>query len=158
MLKNKACPGTDSPASPRVPLATNSAIHSGDCLPRPTSISDPTIALTIFLKNLSAQGVEYRPVAEEGLDCLREPAERDIIRHLATLEAEIVAAAKQYDPSRITRYAVELATLFHKYYNACRVHVEDESLMYARLFLCVQVRQVLRNVLDLLKIDAPEVM
>ncbi len=111
-----------------------------------------------ILKNLAAQGVTYRSVPEEDLDVLREPAERDMIRHLSSLEAEIVAAAKQYDPSRVTRYAIELATLFHKYYNACRVHVEDEKLMYARLFLCVQVRQVLRNVLDLLKIDAPEVM
>ncbi|MBP5618072.1 MAG: arginine--tRNA ligase, partial [Clostridia bacterium] len=114
--------------------------------------------LCSILNNLSAQGVEYRSVAEGDLDVLREPAEREIIRHLATLESEIVAAAKQYDPSRITRFAVELATLFHKYYNSCRVHVEDEAVMYARLFLCVQVRQVLRNVLDLLKIDAPDVM
>ena len=111
-----------------------------------------------ILKNLSAQGIEYRSVDEADLDVLRESAEREVIRHLSTFESEIVAAAKQYDPSRITRFAVELATLFHKYYNACRVGVDDEGLMAARLFLCVQVRQVLRNVLDLLKITAPDVM
>ena len=111
-----------------------------------------------ILKNLAAQGVEYRCVSVEDLDCLTEPAEREIIRQLSSLEEEIVVAAKQYDPSRITRYVIDLATLFHKYYNACRVNVEDEKVMYARLYLCVQVRTVLRNVLRMLNISAPDVM
>lgn len=111
-----------------------------------------------ILKNLAAQGVAYRSMEEANLDCLTEPAEREIIRQLSSLEEEIVTAAKQYDPSRITRYAIDLATLFHKYYNACRVNVQDKNLTLARLFLCVQVRTVLRNVLRMLNITAPDVM
>lgn len=111
-----------------------------------------------IVKNLSAEGIEYRSVDAADLDCLTDPAEREIIRHLSVLEEEIVTSAKQYDPSRITRYVIELASLFHKYYNSCRVKCEDEKLMYARLFLCVQVRSVIRNVLGILKITAPEIM
>lgn len=111
-----------------------------------------------ILKNLSAQGIEYREVCAEDLDVLTESAEREIIRQLSILEDEVVTSAKQYDPSRITRYVIELATLFHRYYNACRVKCDDERVMYARLFLCVQVRQVIKNVLNMLNISAPEVM
>ena len=111
-----------------------------------------------ILKNLSAQGIEYRELAAEDLDVLTESAEREIIRQLSILEDEVVISAKQYDPSRITRYVIELATLFHRYYNACRVMCDDERVMYARLFLCVQVRQVIKNVLNMLNISAPEVM
>ena len=68
------------------------------------------------------------------------------------------AAAKALDPSRITRYALELSTLFHKFYNACRVETDDPALTAARLFLCAEVRQVLGNLLGLLKVAAPESM
>ena len=67
-------------------------------------------------------------------------------------------AAKEYDPARITRYCLELATLFHKFYNACRVMSDDAQLSAARLALCDATRITLRNVLRLLKIDAPESM
>lgn len=111
-----------------------------------------------IIKNLAAESVEFRSVSADDLDCLTEPAERDIIRQLSSLEDEIVSAAKQYDPSKITRFVIELATQFHRYYNSCRVKCDDEKLMYARLFLCVQVRSVIRNVLRMLNIDAPDVM
>ena len=71
---------------------------------------------------------------------------------------QIIAAAKDYDPARITRYVLTLATLFHKFYNACRVRGEEEDLMYARLYLSVAAKTVIKNVLTLLKIDAPESM
>ena len=70
----------------------------------------------------------------------------------------IIGAAKNYDPAKVTHYATQLATLFHKYYNACRVNVEDEELMEARLFLCLCVKDTMKNVLSLLKVDAPERM
>lgn len=111
-----------------------------------------------IVKNLSAQGIEYKTLTAEQLDCLNTPAERELIRTLASLEDEIVAAAKAYDPSRITRYVIELATELHKYYNSSRVNCGDDALTLARLYLCVRVRQVIRNVLSMLKINAPEVM
>ena len=71
---------------------------------------------------------------------------------------EIIAAAKQYDPARLTKYVLDAATLFHKFYNSCRVKGEDEALMQARLSLCLAAQTVIRNSLNLLKITAPEVM
>ena len=78
-----------------------------------------------------------------------------MISHLSRLPSVIIGAAKNYDPAKVTHYVIELATLFHKLYNACRVNVEDAELMQARLFLCVCVRDTIRNVLKLLKVDAP---
>ncbi|HAB00745.1 MAG TPA: arginine--tRNA ligase, partial [Ruminococcaceae bacterium] len=84
--------------------------------------------------------------------------ERQLIRHLAFLPAQIIEAAKDLDPSKMTRYVQELAALFHKFYNACRVKCDDPALMQARLALCLAVRTAIANVLALLKIDAPETM
>ncbi len=111
-----------------------------------------------ILKNLAAEGIAPRACGVSELNLLVTPEEHELIRHLGTLPSEIEAAAREYDPARITRFCIELATLFHKFYNACRVKGEDEPLMQARLNLCLCVRDVLRNVLGLLKIDAPETM
>lgn len=111
-----------------------------------------------ILKKLKADGVEPRACTEAELMQLNTPEERELIRHLAGLTDEIVVAAKGYDPAKITRYAINLATLFHKYYNACKIGVEDESLMQARLNLCLAVRSVMVNILTAFKISAPESM
>ena len=81
--------------------------------------------------------------------------EKDLISHLASLTGVIVNAANTYDPAKITHYATDLATKFHRFYNAQRVMVDDESLMQARIFLCICVRNTMKNVLSMLKIDAP---
>ena len=86
------------------------------------------------------------------------PEEHELIRHLAALTDEIILAVNNYDPAKITRYATNLATLFHKYYNACKIAVEDEALMQARLNLCLAVRSVMVNLLTAFKISAPESM
>lgn len=111
-----------------------------------------------ILKKSAAQGTEQRNVTDEELLLLSAPEERELIRHLAALTDEIVLSAKNYDPARITRYVIELATLFHKFYNSCRVTCEDESLMQARLFLCVCVRDTIRNILEMFRITVPESM
>ena len=104
------------------------------------------------------EGAAPRPCTPEELALLAAPEEKALIRHLAGYTGEIVEAAKDYDPSRITRYCTELATLFHKFYNSCHVLGEEESLMQARLSLCDATRVTLRNALDILKIGAPESM
>ncbi len=111
-----------------------------------------------ILKKLKADGIEVRDCSDEELQLLTDEAEKDIIRHLASLTGEIVEAVKKYDPAKITRYTIELATLFHKFYNSCRVVCEDESLMQARAYLCICVRDTIKNILNLLKIEAPESM
>ena len=111
-----------------------------------------------IFKKLAADGVEIRDCSVEDLKLLVAEEEKELIRHLASLTSEIVTAAKNYDPARITRYVVELATLFHKFYNSCRVQCDDESLMQARIYLCACVRDTVKNVLEMLRITVPESM
>lgn len=111
-----------------------------------------------ILAKLASEGKQQRECTDEELQQLTAAEERELINHLAALTDEIVSAAKNYDPAKITRYAMDLATLFHKFYNACRVNCEDESLMQARLCLCVCVKTVLHNVLSMFKITVPDSM
>ncbi len=111
-----------------------------------------------IIKNLASEGIQRRPVTQQECCLLATPEERELIRCLAQLPEEIIQAAKNYDPARVTKYVIDLATLFHKFYNVCRCKCEDECLMQARLALCAAVRQTIENVLALLKIDAPESM
>ena len=75
------------------------------------------------------------------------------------MPAEIETAAKALDPSRLTKYSVDLAAQFHKFYDACKVRdAETPQLRDARLLLCAAACQVLGNVLTLLKVTAPDKM
>lgn len=111
-----------------------------------------------ILKKAQSEGVVLRTPTDEELLKLNSPEEREVIRHLASLTGEIITAAKSYDPAKITHYVIELATLFHKFYNAQRVMVEDEGLMQARLYLCTAVKNTIYNILTVLKITVPESM
>ena len=111
-----------------------------------------------ILRKIEADGVTVRDCTKEELKLLTAPEEIELIRHLASLTDEIVNSAKNYDPAKITRYCIDLATLFHKFYNACRVAVEDEALMQARLYLCTCVMNVITNILEMFSISTPESM
>lgn len=111
-----------------------------------------------ILKNLAAEGIRPRGCTDAELLLLTAPEEIELIRHLAAYTGEIIMAARDYDPARIMRYVITLATLFHKFYNACRVKGEAEGLTAARLALCVATQTVLENVLSMFKISAPETM
>lgn len=112
-----------------------------------------------IIKKAQEQGVELRTPNDDELALLNSKEEKDLIRHLSALTDEIVASAKAYDPAKITHYVIELATLFHKFYNAQRVMLDDnEPLMQARLYLCSAVKNTIYNILTMLKITTPEVM
>lgn len=108
-----------------------------------------------------------RLLAEEGktacikdanLTLLSDEHERALIKKLADFPEEIRVAAEALEPSRITRYAMDTAALFHSFYNACHVRTEDEALMKARLVLCDAAKTVLGNALRMLSVSAPEKM
>ena len=111
-----------------------------------------------IFKKLAEDGIAAGKPSAAELELLCLPEERELITHLSALTQEIIIAAKTYDPAKITHYAVELATRFHKFYNACRVIADDEGLMRARLYLCSCVKTTMCAVLHMLKIDAPESM
>ena len=111
-----------------------------------------------ILKNLKADGIEPRECTVEELSLLTAPEELELIRYLSAFTGEVAAAAKLKDPAKITRYVMNLSTLFHKFYNTCRVKGSDEALQAARLYLCTATRTVLENGLALFKVTAPESM
>ncbi len=111
-----------------------------------------------ILRNLKADGVEPRACTPEELLLLSTPEERELMSFLAGYTDELKGAARGLDPARVTRYITNLSTLFHKFYNTCRVRGEAEPLAAARLYLCCAARTVLENAMALLKVDAPESM
>lgn len=111
-----------------------------------------------IFRGLEADGVKVKDFTEDMAEKLVTAEERELIKFVATLPNVVNEAAKAYDPAKMTRYVVEAATMFHKFYSQCRVKGESEDIMQARLGLCGAVKQVIRNILDMLKINCPESM
>ena len=84
--------------------------------------------------------------------------ERELIKQLAELPDELLRSANALDPSRINRYAMELAARFHRFYNACRIKGEADAVLNARLLLADCVRSALATCLNILGVSAPERM
>lgn len=111
-----------------------------------------------LISALAEQGHRMEETATADPALLSVPEEREVIKQLAALPEEIRQAAKDYDPSRINKYATELATRFHKFYTVCRIKNAEPGVLEARLRLCGAVRQVLENALGLIGVSAPEKM
>lgn len=111
-----------------------------------------------IIRQLEEDGIEIEDSINADLSLLKDETEIDLIKKLAYLPEEITIAAKTIAPHRITRYILDVASLFHSFYNSCRVRGTDENLMKARIALIVATKTVIKNVLDMLKITAPEKM
>lgn len=111
-----------------------------------------------ILKALESENIVPRKCTDEELTLLTAPEEKELIHHISQFENEINSSAKEYDPTKITRYVTQTATLFHKFYNACRVKGDDEKLMQARLNLCLAVKTIIKNILTMFNITCPEQM
>ena len=107
---------------------------------------------------LADDGYKVPEFAEISSGLLNSEAELELIRQIALLPEEVKLAARDYDPSRINKYVVELSAKFHKFYSACRIRGEDNELLLARLKLADSTRIVIKNCLELLGITAPEKM
>ena len=111
-----------------------------------------------ILRLLEEEGVKVLPFDEVKTALLTDESELALLKKLADLPDEIASAAKALEPARLTRYVMDLAAAFHTFYTACRVRTEDCDLMNARLKLIDSTRIVLKGVLSMLKITAPEKM
>jgi len=107
---------------------------------------------------LASEGFEVPKFCETASGLLNSETEQELIKQIALLPEEVTLAARDYDPSRINKYVIELASRFHKFYNACRIRGENRDLLLARLKLADTTRIVLKNCLELLKVTAPERM
>lgn len=111
-----------------------------------------------ILKKLESEGITFRGMEAVDAAVLTDPSELALIRLLAAFPAEIAAAAEKYDPARITRFVIDLASAFHRFYNSCRILGAEYAVLQGRIALCLAVRGVIRNVLTMFKISAPESM
>ena len=110
------------------------------------------------MRKAAEENITVKPFDPDSAKLLDSAEEKEIIKLLANLPNVINEAARNYDPAKVTKYVIDLATLYHKFYNACRIIGEEESIMQARLSLSLAVKQVIANVLDMLKITCPESM
>lgn len=111
-----------------------------------------------ILRLLSEDGINVKPYTEIKPELLTDETELDLLKKLSDLPEEIRISAESLEPSKMTRYVMDLASAFHTFYNACRVNVEDEDLRDCRMKLIDCTRQVIAGVLNMLKITAPEKM
>lgn len=111
-----------------------------------------------ILRQAEEMGYDMPDYQQVDFKLLNTDEEINFIRKLADFPGEAAAAALALEPHRMTRFAHELASLFHVFYTNCRVLIEDESLRGARLALISAGRQVLKNVLSIIGVSAPERM
>ncbi len=111
-----------------------------------------------LLRTLEGEGYAVPAMAEVDISLLSGETEQALIKQIALFCEALRLAARDYDPSHINRYLVELAGCFHRFYTACRIKGEERSVLQARLKLADAARSVLKNGLALLGVDAPEKM
>jgi hypothetical protein len=111
-----------------------------------------------ILRQAVAQGAEVRRAFKVNFALLDNPAEYDLMRKIADLPGVVKTAAETLEPHRLTHYAMELAGAFHKFYAECRVLGEEDAKQAARIVLINVTRIALRNVLELIGVEAPERM
>jgi len=92
------------------------------------------------------------------LEVLNEEKEISLMKKLIIFPEIIERTAKDYQVQRLCQYALEIAGLFHQFYQECQVLVDDLKLKRARLALVLATKVVLKNIFDLLGISAPERM
>lgn len=81
-----------------------------------------------------------------------------LLKEINRFPQVVADAAEKYEPSIVARFAMDVAQSFSRFYNACRVNVEDEALRNARGKLVEITKTTLKDALDLLGIQCPEQM
>ena len=109
-----------------------------------------------IFRQMKEAGIEINENPE--LSLLTDEAEIALIKKLLSYPDEIAAAAKNKAPHRIATYVHDLASMFHSFYNKCRILGVDAKLAGARLALCLAVKNVLAHALAILGVSAPEKM
>ena len=87
-----------------------------------------------------------------------EEEEYGVVSVLAKFPEVVSSAAEKYEPSLVTRYALDLATAFNKFYIACKIATDDENIRNFRLNIAKAVKITLTNALALLGIETVEQM
>ena len=107
---------------------------------------------------LAAWGGDAATLADAGLAPLQSPQALALMLQLAKYPEMLASAASDFAPHDVTFYLRELASLYHSYYDAERILVDDEAVKKARLALVAATARVLHNGLAVLGVSAPQKM
>ena len=110
------------------------------------------------LRKAAAAGIEPGPITAKSLGRLTEDAEWNLVRELIRLPQVIISAANSREPHRLTAYIHEVAGLYHQFYHQCHILGEEKETTAARLHLSLITKHVLKVILDLIGVEAPEQM
>ncbi|MHB0928129.1 MAG: arginine--tRNA ligase, partial [Candidatus Nanopelagicales bacterium] len=117
--------------------------------------------ISSVLRNAGELGIDWRTAEFDPAQLVHE-RELEMLGALGDFSRTIATAAELREPHRIARYLEDLATLYHRFYDNCRVLPRGdeplEPMHIARLWLCAATRQVIANGLDLCGVSAPERM
>ena len=86
------------------------------------------------------------------------PQEYDLVSMLDKFPQIVISASEKYEPSFVTRYAVDVASCFNKFYFDCKILGEEDNVKNFRLTLTKATQTVIKNALSLLGIKTPEKM
>ncbi len=91
-------------------------------------------------------------------DVFKNNIELDLIKKLLRFPEIIMAVTADYGVQRLANYSYEVAETFHQFYEECRIVGEDKGLGESRLALAKATRMVIKQLLTLMGIEAPEHM
>ena len=91
-------------------------------------------------------------------DLLNDVDSAEVLKVIASFNKNILNAMRKNEPHIITRFVLDLAQAFNKFYHDNAILVDDAELRKARLALVAATRQALENGLKLLGMHAPERM
>lgn len=114
--------------------------------------------ISSILRQAREENIQVMAAANCNLALLTHPSEIELIRKIADFPVVVREGALALEPHHLTRFAGELASLFHTFYTNCRVLTSVAELRDARLALVNSTRITLRNLLGLLGVRAPERM
>ena len=92
------------------------------------------------------------------LKLLNHPSELSLIKQLIRFPEIVEDTAVDYQLQRLPNYATELATAFHRFYQDCKVLTEKEEMKEARTGLVLATKFILKEILTLMGVSAPERM
>jgi len=114
--------------------------------------------ISSIFKKAEERGLNPPDPGKTDLSFLSLPEERTLAKNVGIFPEILNDASSAFEPHILSTYLLSLAKTFHSYYNKHRVLNESEHLRNARLILVWGVKEVLRNGLEILGVQAPEEM
>lgn len=101
---------------------------------------------------------DFEEAADIDYSLITDLEAMELLKAIHKFPKAVADAAEKYEPFLISRFAIDVAQAFNRFYNSCRINVPETDIRNARLKLTAVTRKTLRDALALLGIDCPEQM